>query len=172
MFQHARAKHDPTSEAVLGTARASSEYIFWLPRHETSPGRARTKLRTFLGRTAAGGLYRDVGELLLTELVTNAVRHAREPHGSGILNRFALAFGLLHIEVHDGSSTMPLRRPATGEAEAGRGLLLVERLSEAWGCSLRADGPGKTVWCLVSPTDLDCVTEHIALTEDLKEGSL
>ncbi|WP_354642909.1 ATP-binding protein [Kitasatospora camelliae] len=141
----------------------TAESAIWLPRRERSANKARVQLRRFLADVEGGELYRDVGELLLTELVTNAVRHACVPPGRLIFARFALTSGLLRIEVHDASSELPVIKTADGDDEAGRGLCLVEQLSTAWGCHLREGGIGKAVWCLVSPatpSDLTTGVDH------------
>ena len=101
-------------------------------------------------------------ELVVSELVTNAVLHARTP----IEVRLTVRPDLVRIEVHDGTSRRPPRRYFSDEATSGRGLRLVEELSEAWGVEM--DGAGKTVWAELStsaaarleqPFDLDAVEE-------------
>ncbi|WP_123075756.1 SpoIIE family protein phosphatase [Streptomyces sp. ADI95-16] len=78
-------------------------------------------------------------ELMLSELVTNAVRYGTEP----IQVRLILDRTLI-CEVSDGSSTAPhLRRAATTE-EGGRGLFLVAQLAHAWGT--RYTPHGKVIW--------------------------
>ncbi|MEW2115885.1 MULTISPECIES: ATP-binding protein [unclassified Streptomyces] len=81
----------------------------------------------------------DVAELLVSELVTNAVLHAASPF------RFTLwaAHGVLRCEVTDTGRRTPRVRCA-GVAESGRGMFLVDALARRWGC--HQDGPGKTVW--------------------------
>ncbi|MFE3992915.1 SpoIIE family protein phosphatase [Streptomyces goshikiensis] len=78
-------------------------------------------------------------ELMLSELVTNAVRYGTEP----IQVRLILDRTLI-CEVSDGNSTAPhLRRAATTE-EGGRGLFLVAQLAHAWGT--RYTPHGKVIW--------------------------
>ncbi|MBW5480964.1 SpoIIE family protein phosphatase [Streptomyces bambusae] len=78
-------------------------------------------------------------ELMLSELVTNAVRYGSEP----IQVRLILDRALI-CEVSDGSNTAPhLRRAATTD-EGGRGLFLVAQLSQAWGT--RHTAHGKVIW--------------------------
>lgn len=121
----------------------------WLPRSRRSPGLARRQLREFLARVESGDRFAEVGELLLTELVTNAWQHGTRP-GQRIWIGFELdpGSGQLYIAVEDASHTKPVPRPATGDQEAGRGLLLVEQLAHAWGCEPR-EGVGKRVWAIV-----------------------
>ncbi|GAA2397071.1 SpoIIE family protein phosphatase/ATP-binding protein [Streptomyces glaucosporus] len=79
-------------------------------------------------------------ELILSELVTNAIRHATGP----VRVRLLRLERSLICEVSDTSSTSPhLRRAATTD-EGGRGLFLVAQLSERWGT--RYTGNGKVIW--------------------------
>jgi anti-sigma regulatory factor (Ser/Thr protein kinase) len=84
--------------------------------------------------------------LVASELVTNAVVHAR----TDLRLRLELRGDWLHIAVRDGSPRLlHLVTPnseADPEAEGGRGLWLVEQLARAWGANRRRDG-GKVVWC-------------------------
>ncbi|MBC9717101.1 ATP-binding protein [Streptomyces sp. TRM66268-LWL] len=120
--------------------------IEWrLPRHARSAGRARTLLREQAGSWHLPDALSETAELLLSELATNAYRHAKVP-GREICVRATLTTDRLRISVTDASSTPPvLRNPATDE-ECGRGLALLSVLSDAWGAELRACGIGKTVW--------------------------
>jgi anti-anti-sigma regulatory factor/anti-sigma regulatory factor (Ser/Thr protein kinase) len=80
--------------------------------------------------------------LVADELVTNAFLHAR----TEIRVRVELRGDRLHVAVRDGSPRL-LRLVGSGlEAEAGRGLVLVERIARAWGVR-RDPGGGKVVWC-------------------------
>jgi anti-sigma regulatory factor (Ser/Thr protein kinase) len=116
------------------------------PRAE-SPRRARTFLRARLREwgwgpddTAAG--LADQGQLVLTELVTNALRHGR-----GAMT--------VEIEVHHDRLVLrvsdPLRyagplspRQVEPASQSGRGLTIIDSLSQAWG--VREEKSGKTVW--------------------------
>jgi PAS domain S-box-containing protein len=79
-------------------------------------------------------------ELIVSELLTNAIRHAQPP----IQVRMILDSALLSCEVSDGSSTAPHLRRADRYDEGGRGLLLVARLADRWGS--RPTRTGKTIW--------------------------
>ncbi|MEU8635697.1 ATP-binding protein [Amycolatopsis sp. NPDC048633] len=84
----------------------------------------------------------DDALLIVTELATNAVQH-----GAGRpLLRLSVGVGHLRIEVFDDDPVPPERRPPG--ADGGWGLLLVERLSLAWGTARH--GLGKVVWCALS----------------------
>ncbi|KWW99002.1 putative PAS/PAC sensor protein [Carbonactinospora thermoautotrophica] len=79
--------------------------------------------------------------LLASELVTNAVVHAG---GDALTLVVARADGGLRVEVHDRGRGEPALRRADGTAEQGRGLLVVDALSTAWGHALTPTG--KVVW--------------------------
>ncbi|MFE8948604.1 SpoIIE family protein phosphatase [Streptomyces sp. NPDC007856] len=86
----------------------------------------------------------DEIELVADELITNALMHTE---GAAIVTLRALDGGhrRLRIEVEDSSSALPRRREAGEDGVSGRGLLLVEMLTDAWGVEAR--GGGKAVWC-------------------------
>ncbi|MFC9397180.1 ATP-binding protein [Streptomyces sp. NPDC057027] len=107
---------------------------------EHSAGHMRRILRMFLMRWELGHLA-DPATLALTELVANVVRHVpgrrcsvlilREPEG-------------LRIEVADGVPGSLVAKAADPLDESGRGLSLVEAVTDRWGVEERVDG--KTVW--------------------------
>ncbi|MFJ4776099.1 SpoIIE family protein phosphatase [Streptomyces sp. NPDC088762] len=78
-------------------------------------------------------------ELILSELITNAVRHGSAPVRVRLLHDHVLT-----CEVWDGSSTAPHLRYAATTDEGGRGLFLVAQLSEHWGT--RYTPEGKVIW--------------------------
>jgi anti-sigma regulatory factor (Ser/Thr protein kinase) len=86
--------------------------------------------------------------LLLSEVVTNAVRHAR---GGTILVAVTLSPSHLLAQVHDDSSNLPVRRGA-GET-GGWGLGLLDELSTQWGVDQHSED-GKTVWFEIDGADL------------------
>lgn len=139
------------SETLVLPAGAD-EYSGWLPRRGRSAGMARRLLRDFLADQLDGELFVEAGELVVSELVTNAVRHARTPPGRLLLVRFVLRAERLRIEVHDASSGRPAPRAVGLGDESGRGLWLVKQLSLAWGCCPRAGGIGKACWALIGPS--------------------
>lgn len=82
----------------------------------------------------------EVCELLVSELVTNALRYGRGPIGLRLLH----GAQSLVCEVSDGVDTTPRLRTVQHTEEGGRGLFLVDKLSRAWG--IRTTGHGKIVW--------------------------
>lgn len=90
----------------------------------------------------------DAAESVVSELVSNAVNHARTPRGHLIATRFERLESGVRIEVHDASERKPERQEASVDAEFGRGLALVDALTSGqWGVSVR-HGPGKMVWAV------------------------
>jgi len=82
----------------------------------------------------------DDCELLTSELVTNAVLHARSESRLRIERRGDNVW----VAVHDASPTAPRVRDYGPAAVTGRGLMLVDRLSRRWGSE--NDAHGKHVW--------------------------
>ena len=109
---------------------------------------------------------RDTVELLLTELITNAIIHARtdievrlEARGPGV-----------RVEVIDGNPIMPVAGTLTAGALSGRGLTLVQSMSTRWGAHHNGTG-GKTVWCEIAPgavesPSVDDVDALLAMWDD------
>ncbi|MEU9593734.1 SpoIIE family protein phosphatase [Streptomyces sp. NPDC048193] len=111
----------------------------WDVPRETS---AVSVVRADVGRQLEAWDLAEVGfttELILSELVTNAIRHGSAPIHVRLLRDRALI-----CEVSDGSSTSPHLRHAAATDEGGRGLFLVARYAERWGT--RYTGTGKVIW--------------------------
>ena len=92
----------------------------------------------------------DSASLVVSELVTNAVLHARTAIGVVII---LLDDGAVRLEVSDESSALPYRRPYSEGSATGRGLVLVDALSAGWGVNSRHDTEGKTVWAELGPVN-------------------
>jgi serine phosphatase RsbU (regulator of sigma subunit)/PAS domain-containing protein/anti-sigma regulatory factor (Ser/Thr protein kinase) len=102
-------------------------------------GKARAEVRRKLAAWKVDEEAAEATELLVSELVTNAIRYGAPPMWLRIIKDFNIS-----CEVHDGSSVAPrLRHPGTLD-EFGRGLYIVGRLVQAWGTRYTADG--KTIW--------------------------
>jgi anti-anti-sigma factor len=121
------------------TPPAASEFIerteLQLPREPHSPARARVEVRESLEGRAASELPNVV--LLTSELVTNAVVHPRAVGDTPICLRVTIYEDRVRVEVEDHGEGFDRVPPAaTGieaEAERGRGLFLVDQVSDQWG---------------------------------------
>jgi anti-sigma regulatory factor (Ser/Thr protein kinase) len=71
--------------------------------------------------------------LLVSELVTNAVRHAGLRDDQAIVLRIEPGVASIRVEVRDDGAGFDLRAPAPGEGGSGWGLFLVSRLADRWG---------------------------------------
>ncbi|MFD6231054.1 SpoIIE family protein phosphatase [Streptomyces sp. NPDC060232] len=118
---------------------APSDVAYWfLDPEETAPGRARRFARRALTRWGLEDLS-DSLELLVSEVVTNAVRYAERPVTLRLLRT-----DVLRCEVGDDSPQLPRQRRARDTDEGGRGLFLVNRLARRWGATRLSSG--KVVW--------------------------
>jgi hypothetical protein len=101
----------------------------------------RHRIRAVLARESDECVQR--AELLATELVSNAYAHGTAPRGFR-LRRLRLT-PLIRIEVDDGNhQRLPVLGVSRLGRNAGRGLILIDRLAHRWGVTLHARG--KTVW--------------------------
>ena len=109
---------------------------------------ARLHARQVLWEWGIGNLGDSAG-LLVTELVANAVRASRELARACAVRLWLLSDSAqILILVWDASPQSPVLTDVTDEAEHGRGLMLVEAVSEQWGWSYCEDGDGKFVWAI------------------------
>jgi anti-sigma regulatory factor (Ser/Thr protein kinase) len=84
-------------------------------------------------------------ELMVSELATNCVRHARAPFDLTV----AQERGTIRVEVTDCAGGTPRMRTPAPDDPTGRGLQIVDIFSERWGVELAA-AVGKTVWFTIS----------------------
>ncbi|MFE9423806.1 SpoIIE family protein phosphatase [Kitasatospora sp. NPDC006697] len=108
----------------------------------TGEGPTPAAARRFTRATLAGwglGTLADFAELLVSELVTNALVHGGEP-----LRLRLFRDRTLTLEVADTGRQQPRLRPSGSEDEGGRGMYLVNELAHRWGS--RATVEGKVVW--------------------------
>jgi anti-sigma regulatory factor (Ser/Thr protein kinase) len=103
---------------------------------------------------------RDIASLVVSELVTNAVRYAHAPIGVRLTHR-PQPPGTLLVEVSDPVPDPPREQTAGDDDESGRGLHLLAMCSRRWGT--RATGPdGKIVWFELSVPAVPAVPRHHA----------
>ncbi|WP_163015773.1 SpoIIE family protein phosphatase [Streptomyces sp. Tu 4128] len=118
---------------------APSDVAYWfLDPEDAAPGRARRLARRALARWGMEDLT-DAVELLVSEVVTNAVRYASRPVTLRLLRT-----DVLRCEVGDDVPQLPRLRQARATDEGGRGLYLVNRLARRWGATRLSTG--KVVW--------------------------
>lgn len=88
----------------------------------------------------------DRAALGVTELLSNVHRHARPDKTCTV--EIELRLGRLTVSVYDSDPRLPVLHEAGADAleTSGRGLALVEAVSEAWGARHQPDSPGKVVW--------------------------
>jgi anti-sigma regulatory factor (Ser/Thr protein kinase) len=148
--------------AQSGQPRPIDAGMFALVSLPTSPFWARRYTRSFLdscrGMTESTA---ETAELLVSELVTNAVRFSGHPahrlRYSERANASLISLSLRHfrdgllIEVYDTDSNPPVRSNPGDDAENGRGLMLVDALSKEWSYFFPPDG-GKVVYCFLEIT--------------------
>ena len=103
--------------------------------------------------------------LVVTELVTNAVLHAKT---AVQLCLERLADSRVRVEVRDGSKVRPSLRYHGLDATTGRGLALVSQLAESWGVDVGANG--KSVWLFLNEESDDELSGPLASVPDLEEA--
>jgi anti-sigma regulatory factor (Ser/Thr protein kinase) len=130
-----------------------------LPHAPASVAVARQRLSADLD--AAGVVHAAVGDavLVVSELLSNAIRHARPLPGARVQVAWAVDNGSVEVAVSDGGApTRPYPAHASVSALGGRGLDVVEYLARTWG--VRADSQGLTVWAVL-PAPADAVPERV-----------
>jgi anti-sigma regulatory factor (Ser/Thr protein kinase) len=117
-----------------------------LPANASSATAARTEVTRRLAERITSGALDDV-RLLLTELITNSLRHGGVTADDKIGVKAQLTDGTVRIEVHDPGRDGPPEVRKPGPRGGGYGLFLVDRLTSQWGVD-RQDGT--TVWAELS----------------------
>jgi len=97
-----------------------------------APAEARRRVRDAI-RSWQVPVDLDAALLLTSELVTNAVRHEAGQRAQAVVLAIVCSRGRLRVDVHDTSRSLPAVAEVPADAETGRGLLLVETLSDEWG---------------------------------------
>lgn len=120
-----------------------------LPYTPASVAVARQRLAADM--VAAGIFAGAVGDavLVVSELLSNAIRHARPLPGSSVQVAWALDHDAVEVAVSDGGApTTPAPAQPTVSSLGGRGLGVVEHLARSWG--VRSDDGGLTVWAVLA----------------------
>lgn len=119
-----------------------------LPHVPASVVVARWQLSSYLRE--AGIVTPAIGDaaLVVSELLSNAILHARPLPGARVQVAWALAEGCVEVAVSDGgSATRPRPAQPSLSSIGGRGLAIVEHLSRRWG--VRTTAVGTTVWAVL-----------------------
>ena len=120
-----------------------------LPGDVRAAAEARRSLQGLNGKVS-DRVFEDV-RLLVTELITNSVRHAELDGDADIHLRVAVAGDVVRVEVVDaGKGFEPQDRDAPLTQASGWGLYLVEKLSDRWGVER---GPRTRVWFEIDVPD-------------------
>lgn len=140
---HDLAPHRPADDGVLLVARTlalgADKVASWsLPNEPQAVSLARKRTEERLRDWDLADLA-FTATLVVSELVTNAVRYSTGPIRLRLVRDQALI-----IEVTDDSSTAPQLRQAEDDDEHGRGLTITSQLAERWGT--RREHRGKTIW--------------------------
>lgn len=131
---------DHLVDLLESVGRRDVEAMIELPRDASSVREARRFITATLTEWRLESLLDDV-LLVASELATNAITHA----DSGYRLRLSLNDSGLRVDVIDSGDGTPEPQPPSWTAEHGRGLLLVDALTTAWGLEVVPDG-GKLVW--------------------------
>lgn len=132
-------------ERYASAACTSGRFTFRLPAVDTSAAEARRRTRQQLTQWRTPAETCDNAQLVISELVTNALRHTRTRTVGCELELFN---SLLRIAVASDGTGPTYRDPgqAGPEDESGRGLLLVCSLATMWGVRPQDAGRGHVVW--------------------------
>jgi anti-sigma regulatory factor (Ser/Thr protein kinase) len=167
------------TEEVYTEVRASS--VVLLPHAPSSVAVAR---RSLCAQLLASGVLKptvDDAAVILSELLSNALRHARPLASGEVRVAWDRQGDAVEVSVSDGgSSTEPRRRHPTLSSLGGRGLGIVESLADCWG--VREEDGATTVWALLRVTSRAPQTGRITSgspradapghpTADLMDGS-
>jgi len=128
-----------------------------LPAQPSSVGEARRLVRHSLASAGREDLV-ETAELLVSEVVTNALLHAGTPIDLAVF----VADGGLRVEIGDGSPHFPSRRGYAPTAGTGRGLMLLQQMVDDWG--VVPNPLGKTVWFQLDSGDR--MANHLAMMDE------
>jgi anti-sigma regulatory factor (Ser/Thr protein kinase) len=138
--------------------------VWMLPYTASSVGVARRRL---IGDLTTADVYEatacDAG-LVLSELISNALRHATPLPGTLVRVAWRLADDCIEVAVSDGGGpTVPMVNKPAATSLGGRGLGIVDRLSLRWGVCTRQDGSETTVWAALPLSgDAEMAAENMA----------
>lgn len=117
-----------------------------LSPHPSSVARARSFVSEALERWAVPEQTEQLARLAISELVTNAIVHAR----SNVVVRVRPEADAVWVGVTDQDDTLPVRQTSEPDGDGNRGLAIVEAVARRWGVDQQFSRPGKTVWFTVA----------------------
>ncbi|MGL4743960.1 MAG: ATP-binding protein [Dermatophilaceae bacterium] len=127
----------PSADSVLCTMR--------VPQRASSVRHVRAEVVSDLGERGFSDDLVEEAEIVVSELFTNAVRHARPLSDGTVRVRWRVRPEVVEVEVTDGgSATVPRPAPRTVWLDSGRGLRIVRALAHEWGVT--DDRTGTVVW--------------------------
>lgn len=111
-----------------------------------APALARAKVTAWLAHDAHDGAFIEVARLLVSELVTNCIRHARITSDQPLRLTASLRAATLRVEIRDCGThgSVARRSPQERGSAGGFGLEFVARVANSWG--VERDSDGTTVW--------------------------
>jgi len=147
------AGHDERGRSVNAPDAAArtlvSSNVLRVRHQPAAVSAARRQVRRELAEEHLPELLLDDVEVVLSELMGNAVRHARPIAGGVLLVGWRIADEELTLRVTDGGSVKRIEpRDSSPMADSGRGLHIVERLASTWGVTEHA-GSLRTVWAVL-----------------------
>ncbi|MFE0550957.1 ATP-binding protein [Streptomyces pilosus] len=134
---------DGPGRPASGLRTVRETRAFDLPAVPASVRAARTGMRELLTARGVAPEVRDNAVMVTSELVTNALTHSA---GDRVVCRLHLTADRIRVEDQARGPARPTLSCPGPDAQNGRGLLLVDALSGAWGVTDAPDGPGRTVW--------------------------
>jgi anti-sigma regulatory factor (Ser/Thr protein kinase) len=145
MFGACPAHQHSPRDGLLEVSPSSVVLLPWAP---SSVATARWQLSADLREAGLVGNTIGDAALVLSELLSNAIRHARPLPGALVQVSWALGAGSLTVSVRDGGGpTRPHAGHPSPSSLGGRGLAIVECLASTWG--VQATTGGVTVWAIL-----------------------
>jgi anti-sigma regulatory factor (Ser/Thr protein kinase) len=136
---HAVHRRRPLREPYV--VSCATHEVTQLESTTAAPSKARHQLRAVVEDRVSQDVM-EIAELLVSELVTNAVTHGSGP----VVLSIDCTDTLLTVTVSDESPEHPKLQPERLMAVDGRGVRMIEALAGAWGVRPRRAGVGKEVW--------------------------